>query len=368
MSQPVDSDEGKKDDSLEAKTTKKRIEKQFSKKKSIDNSKRKILNGQVKVDKDKNDIPSVKDQENALDKENEGNNLSSCNMEVACSLEISNQECAENVLSPNSPIEKLSLSNVEVNKKAKKKHKNKAKKNSLCPSTDNDALATLKTKVKDQGDVKPETNDPLPNNLKRKKDENAMEIDAKKLKQSTNSCTADLNTAEEVKIRKKKKKVKKEDGKVTGDKVQLSKPTEEKNGEDIVDKISEDASTEGVFSVNNDWDEPLKEGETEIFVPGRKHNNSKNITPVVESAKKKKKKKDRNKEKSTSDEVYGTPSITTPDKPPTPVFVKKAISKSGATNQAPVKHKGKNIHSEPKRLGNNVSKISTKGKNKRYLE
>ena len=197
--------------------------------------------------------------------------------------------------------------------------------------------------------MKPETNDPLPNNLKRKKDENAMEIDAKKLKQSTNSCTADLNTAEEVKIRKKKKKVKKEDGKVTGDKVQRSKPTEEKNGEDIVDKIPGDASTVGVFSVNNDWDEPLKEGETEIFVPSRKHINSENITPVVESAKKKKKKKDRNKEKSTSDEVYGTPSITTPDKPPTPVFVKKAISKSGATNQASVKHKGKNIHSEPKR-------------------
>ena len=113
----------------------------------------------------------------------------------------------------------------------------------------------------------------------------------------------------------------------------------------------------------------MKEGETEIFVPSRKHNNSENITPVVESAKKKKKKKDRNKEKSTSDEVYGTPSITTPDKPPTPVFVKKAISKSGATNQAPVKHKGrKNIHSEPKRLGNSVSKISTKGKNTEYFE
>ena len=62
MSQPVDSDEGKKDDSLEANPTKKRTEKQFSKKKSIDNSKRKILNGQVKVDKDKNDIPSVKNQ------------------------------------------------------------------------------------------------------------------------------------------------------------------------------------------------------------------------------------------------------------------------------------------------------------------
>merc|ERR1712183_1175847 len=113
-----------------------------------------------------------------------------------------------------------------------------------------------------------------------------MEIDSKKLKQSTNSCTADLNTAEEVKIRKKKKKVKTEDGLVTGDKVQRSKPTEEKNGEDIVHKIPGDASTEGVFSVNNDWDEPLKEGETEIFVPSQKHNNSKNITPLVESAKK----------------------------------------------------------------------------------
>ena len=51
---------------------------------------------------------------------------------------------------------------------------------------------------------------------------------------------------------------------MTGDKVQRSKPTEEKNGEDIVDKIPGDASTVGVFSVNNDWDEPLKEGETEI--------------------------------------------------------------------------------------------------------
>merc|ERR1712141_580689 len=107
----------------------------------------------------------------------------------------------------------------------------------------------------------------------------------------------------------KKKKVKSEDRKVTGDEVQRSKPTEEMNGEEVQDKIKGDASTEGVFSVNNDWDEPLKEGETEIFVPSRKHNTSKNITPVVESAKKKKKKKDRNKEKATPDEVYGTPSM-----------------------------------------------------------
>ena len=215
-----------------------------------------------------------------------------------------------------------------------------------------------------------EINNPLPNNLKRKKDPNTKEVDAKKLKHSTNSCTADLNTAEEIKIRKKKKKVKSENRKVIGDEVQRSKPTEEMNGEDVKDKIKGHVSTEGVFSVNNDWDEPLKEGETEIFVPRRKHNNTKNIPPVVESEKKKKKKKkkDRNKEKSASDEVYGNPSITTPDKPPTPVFVKKAISKSGATNQVPVKHTGKNIHSEPKRLGKNVSKISTKGKNKKYFK
>ena len=366
MSQPVESDEGKKDNSLEAKTTKKQIEKQNSKKKSIDNSKRKIRNGQVKVDKDKNNTPSEENPENALDKENEDNKVSSSNMEVASSLEITNQDCAENFTSPIATIEKLSLSNVEVNKKTKKKHKNKAKKNSLCPNTDNDALVTSKTKEKDQGDLDAEINDPLPNNLKRKKDQNTKEGDAKKLKQSTNSCTADLNTAEEIKIRKKKKKVKSENRKVIGDEVQRSKPTEEMNGEDVKDKIKGHVSTEGVFSVNNDWDEPLKEGETEIFVPSRKHN-SKNIPLVVESEKKKKKKKDRNKEKSASDEVYGNPSITTPDKPPTPVFVKKAISKSGATNQVPAKHTGKNIHSEPKRLGNSVSKISTKGKNKKYF-
>ena len=369
MSQPVESDEGKKDNSLEAKTTKKQIEKQNSKKKSIDNSKRKIRNGQVKVDKDKDNTPSEENQENALDKENVDNEVSSSNMEVACSLEITNQDCAENFTSPIATIEKLSLSNVEVNKKTKKKHKNKAKKNSLCPNTDNDALVTSKTKEKDQGDLDAEINDPLPNNLKRKKDPNTKEVDAKKLKHSTNSCTADLNTAEEIKIRKKKKKkkVKSEDRKVTEDEAQRSKPTEEMNGEDVKDKIKGHVSTEGVFSVNNDWDEPLKEGETEIFVPSRKHN-SKNIPPVVESEKKKKKKKDRNKEKSASDEVYGNPSITTPDKPPTPVFVKKAISKSGATNQVPVKNTGKNIHSEPKRLGNSVSKISTKGKNKKYFK
>merc|ERR1712141_433943 len=144
---------------------------------------------------------------------------------------------------------------------------------------------------------------------KEKKTNIRRKVMLKKLKQSTNSCTADLNTAEEIKIRKKKKKVKSEDRKVTGDEVQRFKPTKEMNGEDVKDKIKGDASTEGVFSVNNDWDEPLKEGETEIFVPSRKHNNSKNITPAVESAKKKKKKKDRNKEKSTSDEIYGTPSM-----------------------------------------------------------
>merc|ERR1712141_237946 len=65
MSQPVESDEGKKDDSLEAKATKKQIEKQNSKKKSIDNSKRKICSGQVKVDKDKDNTPSEENQENA---------------------------------------------------------------------------------------------------------------------------------------------------------------------------------------------------------------------------------------------------------------------------------------------------------------
>merc|ERR1719361_1435668 len=95
MSQPVESDEEKKDNSLEAKTTKKQIEKQNSKKKSIDNSKRKSRNGQVQVDKDKNNTPSEENQENALDQENEDNKVSSSNMEVACSLEIPNQDCTE---------------------------------------------------------------------------------------------------------------------------------------------------------------------------------------------------------------------------------------------------------------------------------
>merc|ERR1712141_648041 len=247
MSQPVESDKEKKDNSLEAKATKKQIEKQNSKKKSIDNSKRKIRSGQVKVDKDKDNTPSEENQENALDKENVDNEVSSSNMEVACSLEITNQDCAENFTSPIAPLEKLSSSNVEVNKKTKKKHKNKAKKNSLCPNTDNDALVTSETKEKDQGDVDAEINNPLPNNLKRKKDQNTEEVDAKKLKHSTNSCTADLNTAEEIKIRKKKKKAKSENRKVIGDEVQRSKPTEEMNGEDVKDKIKGHVSTEGVF-------------------------------------------------------------------------------------------------------------------------
>merc|ERR1719361_3350981 len=172
MSQPVESDEEKKDNSLDEKTTKKQIEKQNSKKKSIDNSKRKIRNGQVKIDKDKSNTPSEENPKNALDKENEDNKVSSSNMEVASSLEITNQDCAENFTSPIATIEKLSLSNVEVNKKTKKKHKNRANKNSLCPNTENDALVTSKTKEKDQGDLDAEISDPLPNNLKRKKDSN----------------------------------------------------------------------------------------------------------------------------------------------------------------------------------------------------
>ena len=80
------------------------------------------------------------------------------------------------------------------------------------------------------------------------------------------------------------------------------------------------------FSINDNWDEPLKEGETEIFVPNPKYSGNKKLSPNNEV--RSEKKKTPKKAKLTSDEVYGTPSIKTPSKPPTPVFLKKAISKS----------------------------------------
>ena len=81
------------------------------------------------------------------------------------------------------------------------------------------------------------------------------------------------------------------------------------------------------FSINDNWDEPLKEGETEIFVPNPKYSGNKKVLSPDNEVRSEKKKTPK-KAKLTSDEVYGTPSIKTPSKPPTPVFLKKAISKS----------------------------------------
>ena len=118
----------------------------------------------------------------------------------------------------------------------------------------------------------------------------------------------------------------------------------------------ENTSKHHVFTTNNDWDEPLLEGENEIFVANPKYTGnaisptSTNTTPLLA-----KKKKAENK-KSSGDEVYGSPSITTPDKLPTPIFVKKAISKSGIDTKVKKHKKGNIIHSEPKSINSGAFK------------
>ena len=102
----------------------------------------------------------------------------------------------------------------------------------------------------------------------------------------------------------------------------------------------------------------MKDGETEIFVPNPKYSGNLKASPPTDKALAKKKKK-LIKEKLSSSEVYGNPSIKTPDTPPTPVFIKKAMSKSGTT---PVKSINGNVKSEPKKLSNGSLKNNKIGK------
>ena len=131
-------------------------------------------------------------------------------------------------------------------------------------------------------------------------------------------------------------------------------PPKLRNGDNLsesVESIKTD-SIKNTFSVNDNWDEPLKDGETEIFVPNPKYSgNIKSLSP--NSDLRKKKDKTPKKSKSNADEVYGTPSIKTPSKPPTPVFIKKAISKSEGKD---VKNNKQLVKSEPKKLANSSSK------------
>ena len=128
------------------------------------------------------------------------------------------------------------------------------------------------------------------------------------------------------------------------------------NLSESVESIKTD-SINNTFSVNDNWDEPLKDGETEIFVPNPKYSgNIKSLSP--NSDLRTKKDKTPKKSKSNSDEVYGTPSIKTPSKPPTPVFIKKAISKSEGKD---VKNNKGLVKSEPKKLANSSSKKSKLG-------
>ena len=121
---------------------------------------------------------------------------------------------------------------------------------------------------------------------------------------------------------------------------------------------SSETASVNTFSVNNDWDDPLKDGETEIFVPNPKYSGNLKASPPTDKALAKKKKK-LIKEKLSSSEVYGNPSIKTPETPPTPVFIKKAMSKSGTT---PVKSINGNVKSEPKKLSNGNLKNNKIGK------
>ena len=128
------------------------------------------------------------------------------------------------------------------------------------------------------------------------------------------------------------------------------------NLSESVESIKTD-SINNTFSVNDNWDEPLKDGETEIFVPNPKYSgNIKSLSP--NSDLRTKKDKTPKKSKSNADEVYGTPSIKTPSKPPTPVFIKKAISKSEGKD---VKNNKELVKSEPKKLANSSSKKSKLG-------
>merc|ERR1711994_587062 len=122
--------------------------------------------------------------------------------------------------------------------------------------------------------------------------------------------------------------------------------------------LSSETASVNTFSVNNDWDDHLKDGETEIFVPNPKYSGNLKASPPTDKALAKKKKK-LIKEKLSSSEVYGNPSIKTPDTPPTPVFIKKAMSKSGTT---PVKSINGNVKSEPKKLSNGSLKNNKIGK------
>ena len=101
-------------------------------------------------------------------------------------------------------------------------------------------------------------------------------------------------------------------------------------------------NTETLFKENEDWDEPLEDGESEIVIPNPKYNGQVKLLPSVHKKKKGKKSKEEH-------EVYSTPSIQTPKKMPTPVYIKKAISKSGTEKSVNSIFAEKRIHSEPKR-------------------
>lgn len=125
--------------------------------------------------------------------------------------------------------------------------------------------------------------------------------------------------------------------------------------------IEKSTKNTNMFKVSDDWDEQLKEVKTKIFdnnAKSSKNAKSSNTCVSTPPSEKKKKKKAAKEKKIRSDEVYGIPSITTPDKLPTPVFVKKAISKSGTDHILKKnKHIRENLtHSEPKHINGTDAK------------
>ena len=261
----------------------------------------------------------------------------------------------------------------------------KKKKSALAFEKDLIDKASLDELASSASNTKKQDNDILkdgkPVKVKKHKRKSDMvspnDVDAKKLKKEEPvSESTHENTSEQSKKKKRtKNKVKKGETDGTSDRTQNefsnnveNSPSKYENltsANECIEKSTN--NSENLFKVSDDWDEPLKEGETEIFVPNSKYKENLKLSSTSSDlpplSKKKKKKKAAKENKKESDEIYGTPSITTPDKLPTPVFVKKSISKSG-TDHVLKKHKHIKesvTHSEPKRNIGNDTKRPKKG-------
>ena len=224
----------------------------------------------------------------------------------------------------------------------------------------------LKNKLKIGGDV---PNDQLVSDVKTNamngdEEQSAFSVkyhkDSKKRHEVPDVESQNVLIGEKVQenVEKKNKKSKKNDSNKHSSSLS-DNPPKLRNGDNLsesVESIKTD-SINNTFSVNDNWDEPLKDGETEIFVPNPKYSGKiKSLSPNSDLHTKKD--KTPKKSKSNADEVYGTPSIKTPSKPPTPVFIKKAISKSEGKD---VKNNKELVKSEPKKLANSSSKKSKLG-------